>query len=204
MRVLLLSPYPEGLLPALEAFCDEYVISTLPISPEYCSDEGFDFLVSYGYRHILTEDVLSRFPGKAVNLHISLLPSCRGAHPVFWSILEGKTLGVTIHMLDLGLDTGNILFQQVTPLQLEAGESFATLYKKQCKSIELLFNNNWKYLRTGECSGWVQQGFPSVHRSRELDNWLIYMPQKWDTTISNFCRLSSTNHPLAPNYCSES
>ena len=183
MKVLILSPCPRGLLPALEAYSDEYIIITGPISVEYCSSERFDYLVSYGYRYILGQDVIEYFAGKAINLHISLLPFCRGAHPVFWSIVEGKPLGVTIHMLDAGLDTGNILFQQVTPLLLEDGDSFASLYKKLCGSIELMFGYTWKYLRTGECSGWKQQGLPTVHRSKELSDWLAFMPEQWDLSL---------------------
>lgn len=198
MKVLILSPYPQGLLPALEAYSDEYIISTHPISVEYCMREEPDYLVSYGYRHILSQDVIEFFAGKAINLHISILPFCRGAHPVFWSIVEGNPLGVTIHMLDAGLDTGNILFQQVTPFCLEDGDSFASLYKKLCGSIELLFGHNWKYLRTGECSGWKQQGFPTIHRSKELSEWLAFMPEQWDTTILDFCRLAGIRHPLVP------
>ena len=196
MKALILSPYPQGLLPALEAFSDEYTIFTDPISVEYCMREKFDYLVSYGYRYILGQEVIGLFAGKAINLHISLLPFCRGAHPVFWSILEGNPLGVTIHMLDAGLDTGNILFQQVTPLCLEDGESFASLHKKLCRSIEFLFWHNWKYLRTGECSGWKQQGSPTIHRSKELSDWLAFMPDKWDTPVSDFCRLAGIRHPL--------
>jgi len=127
MKVLILSPYPGGLLSALSDFGDDYAVISGPVTPQDCIDGDFDFLVSYGYRTILQNDVLSLFPYKAINLHISLLPFCRGAHPVFWSIVERQPLGVTIHQLDEGLDTGNILFQLVTPLSLEHDESFASL-----------------------------------------------------------------------------
>lgn len=198
MKVLVLSPYPQGLLSALEIFADEYEVTSNSISREYCLNERFEFLVSYGYRHIIRQDVLDLFPGKAINLHISLLPFCRGAHPILWSILEGKPLGVTIHMLDAGIDTGSILFQQVTPRYLEDTETFASLYKKHCESIEFLFRHNWKYLRTAECFGWEQQGSPTIHRSSELDDLLAFMPQQWDTTIIEFCRLAGISHPLLP------
>jgi methionyl-tRNA formyltransferase len=196
MKVLILSPYPDGLLPALDAFSDEYRVTAEPVTSRYCSEEGFDFLVSYGYRYILGKDLLDLFPVKAVNLHISLLPYCRGAHPVFWSILDEKQLGVTIHLLDEGLDTGNILFQQVTPLSIDRSESFSALHQKLRDSVEFLFRYNWKYLRTGECSGWKQQGSPTQHRSRELKDWLDCMPQQWDTLVSDFCKLAKIRHPL--------
>lgn len=196
MKVLVLSPYPDGLLPALSALGDEYVVLSGPITPQDCVSSNFDFLISYGYRFILKEDVLRLFPRKAVNLHISLLPFCRGAHPVFWAILERKPLGVTIHLLDEGLDTGNILFQQVTPLSLSWDESFASLYHKQRYAIELLFSHSWRYLRTGECSGWRQQGVPTEHRAQQLNDWLDLMPRQWDTLIGDFCDKAGILHPL--------
>lgn len=199
MKVLILSPYPRGLVSALSDFGDEYAVRSGPITPQDCTDGDFDFLISYGYRSILKDNILSLFPRKAINLHISLLPFCRGAHPVFWSIVERKPLGVTIHLLDEGLDTGNILFQQVTPLYLSREESFASLYRKQRAAIELLFENSWKYLRTGECSGWRQHGMPTEHRSRQLNDWLDLMPRQWETPIDDFCKKAGISHPALSN-----
>ena len=196
MKVLILSPYPGRLLSALTDFGDEFVVLAGPINQQDCLDGDFDFLVSYGYRYILKNEVLSLFPQRAINLHISLLPCCRGAHPVFWSIVERKPLGVTIHLLDEGLDTGNILFQLFTPLFFSRDESFASLYCKQRDAIELLFEQSWKYIRTGECSGWRQQGSPTEHRSRELNDWLDLMPRQWDTPIADFCEKAGISHPL--------
>jgi methionyl-tRNA formyltransferase len=47
-----------------------------------------------------------------LNLHISLLPLNRGAHPAAWAIREGTKHGVTIHKIDSGLDTGEIVYQE--------------------------------------------------------------------------------------------
>lgn len=196
MKVLVLSPYPQGLLPWLKAIPDEYTVKSDPITVDYCKEGKFDFLISYGYRYLLHQDVLTFFPGRAINLHISLLPYCRGAHPVFWAICEGKPLGVTIHLLDAGLDTGNILIQQQTPLRIEYNDSFASLYIRLRRSIEVLFGYNWKHLRKGENCGLPQQGHPTSHQSRELDEWLAYLPDKWDTTIYDFCKQSGIRHPL--------
>ena len=199
MKILILSPYPESLASTLSDYGDEHVALSGPITRQDCTKGNFDFLISYGYRYILKSEVLSLFPHKAINLHISVLPFSRGAHPIFWSILEQKPLGVTIHMLDEGLDTGNILFQQVTPLSLSQDESFSSLYYKQRNAIELLFEHSWKYLRTGECSGWKQQGRSTEHRSHELDDWLDLMPRQWDTSIADFCEKAGVSHPLLFN-----
>jgi hypothetical protein len=189
MNVLLLSPYSNKLVPALEEYGDCYAVELGPVSPEYITDGNFNFLVSYGYRHILRKEVLDLFLRRAINLHVSMLPYCRGAHPNFWTILEGKPSGVTIHLLDDGLDTGNILFQQEVSMDLDR-ETFATTYDILSNSIERLFRVNWKYLRTGECGGWEQQGDPTLHRSRDLEDWLPCLPQSWETPISLFRQLA--------------
>ena len=128
MKVLVLSPYPEGLITAFDSYSDEFEVISSRIDCQYCLENKFDFLVSYGYRYILKKDLLDLFPCKAVNLHISLLPYSRGAHPVLWSVMDGHPFGVTIHMLDQGLDTGNILFQRATPSILAESDTFAKIY----------------------------------------------------------------------------
>ena len=47
-----------------------------------------------------------------VNLHPSLLPYGRGKHAYFYSIVDDEPFGVTIHLIDSGIDTGPILFQK--------------------------------------------------------------------------------------------
>ena len=46
---------------------------------DFIRKNKFDFLISYGYRYIISEDVLLFFKEKAINLHISLLPYNRGS-----------------------------------------------------------------------------------------------------------------------------
>jgi methionyl-tRNA formyltransferase len=190
MNVLVLSPYPEAILPALNEFKDSWIAFTKPLSREFCLEKNIDFLISYGYRHILNNEVLDLFPQKAINLHMSMLPCSRGAHPNFWSIAEGMPSGVTIHLLDEGLDTGNILIQREVPLDRKV-DTFSSSYNALSRSIEALFRANWKYLRTAESPGWKQQGAPTVHRSSEINKWLDCLPESWDTPIWRFQQLAA-------------
>ena len=56
-----------------------------------------------------------------LNIHPSLLPAYRGPVPVFWQMRDGAETGVTVHRLDAGLDTGDIVAQ--TALSLPDGIS---------------------------------------------------------------------------------
>ncbi len=73
-----------------------------------------DLIITAAYGKILPESIL-QIPGRGcLNVHASLLPKYRGAAPIQWSILNGETeTGVTIMVMDKGMDTGDILTQSV-------------------------------------------------------------------------------------------
>jgi len=76
-----------------------------------------DVAVVVAYGRILPETFLNAFPRGAINVHFSLLPKYRGAAPVNWAIVNGeKVTGVTTMMMDVGLDTGDILRQSSTEI----------------------------------------------------------------------------------------
>ena len=190
MNVLLLTPYPESLSSTILDSEDTYIVKSDPIDLRFCLDNKIDFLVSYGYRYIINQSILNEFPLKAVNLHISFLPRSRGAHPNFWSIVEGSVTGVTIHLLDSGLDTGNILIQREVYIDKDF-HTFATSYQLLCSEIERLFSRNWVYIRRSESCGWCQQGEVTYHRAAEIDEWIDCLPQMWDTPIRLFQQLAA-------------
>lgn len=66
---------------------------------------------------ILPESVI-RIPAEgAINLHASLLPEYRGAAPIHHAVMNGETeTGCTVFFLNKGIDTGNIIDQQTTPI----------------------------------------------------------------------------------------
>ena len=91
----------------------EDVHSTLDkITVDYVLENKFNFLISYGYRYVLKKEILDLFPNRAINLHISYLPYNRGSDPNFWSFIDGTPKGVTIHYLDEGVDTSDIIVQR--------------------------------------------------------------------------------------------
>lgn len=64
---------------------------------------------------IISEKVLNSVPAKFINLHAGIAPLYRGVHCAYWALVENnrKACGVTIHLLDTGIDTGNILEQEI-------------------------------------------------------------------------------------------
>jgi methionyl-tRNA formyltransferase len=87
-------------------------------------------LVVVAYGSLLPPAVLAATPGGAVNLHFSLLPRWRGASPVQRALLAGDPVtGVSVMMMDEGLDTGPVLARLETPVgeQEDAGALGARL-----------------------------------------------------------------------------
>ncbi len=96
-----------------------------------CEQESFDspigLVVDYGI--IIPSSVIQSFRKGILNSHFSLLPKWRGADPITWTILGGDTqTGVTIMLVDEGMDTGDILAQQT--IALNPDETVASLTPK--------------------------------------------------------------------------
>ena len=68
--------------------------------------------------HLLTPPFLDRFPGRIVNVHPSLLPAFPGARAIDDALAAGvETTGVTVHLVDEGLDTGPVIRQEPVPVE---------------------------------------------------------------------------------------
>lgn len=76
-----------------------------------------DLMVTCAYGQILTQEVLDLFPMGVWNIHASLLPAYRGAAPIARALIDGeRETGVTIMKTELGLDTGDMLLSEKTPI----------------------------------------------------------------------------------------
>ena len=76
-----------------------------------------DLVVCAGFMRLLGAEVLARFPQRIVNTHPSLLPAFPGRHAVADALAHGvKLAGVTVHLVDEGVDTGPVLAQAAVPV----------------------------------------------------------------------------------------
>ena len=93
-----------------------------------------ELLFSAAYPQIFRPPTLSLFPGGAFNSHPSLLPRCRGAHPVFWALASGETRsGSTIHIMTPEIDQGDIVAQ--IEIEIEPCETRSQLYGKLINTV---------------------------------------------------------------------
>lgn len=88
-----------------------------PEAVAYMAGLGCEVMVVVGYGQIIPQSVIDLAPLGIINVHASLLPRYRGAAPVQWAIVRGEAhTGVTTMRIDAGLDTGDILQQEETPI----------------------------------------------------------------------------------------
>ena len=84
----------------------------------WLQEHGVRLIVCAGYMQLLTTPFLERFPERIVNVHPSLLPAFPGARPIDDALAAGvETTGVTVHLVDEGLDTGPVIRQEPVPVE---------------------------------------------------------------------------------------
>ncbi len=80
-------------------------------------EHGVELVVSAGYMQLLSGPFLRRFEDRVVNVHPALLPAFPGIRAIEQAIAYGVTVfGVTVHLLDDGVDTGPVLLQAAIEL----------------------------------------------------------------------------------------
>lgn len=142
-----------------------------------------DHLVSHGYRRILRAPVLDAAPGRIVNLHIALLPYNRGADPTLWSVLEDTPSGVTIHHIDAGVDTGDLIAQAEVPLNDD--DTLATAYDRLQDAMASLFAETWPSIAAGAAPRTPQPPGGTSHRIADRAAVEHLLTAGWDTPIAS-------------------
>jgi phosphoribosylglycinamide formyltransferase 1 len=84
----------------------------------WLEEQGVELVVLAGYMHLLSQQFLDRFPERIVNVHPSLLPAFPGLRAIDEALAAGvETTGVTVHLVDEGLDSGPVLRQEPVPVE---------------------------------------------------------------------------------------
>ena len=137
-----------------------------------------DLIAVAAYGKILPVDILELPPLGCVNVHSSLLPRYRGAAPINWAILNGEDeTGVTIQRMAEGVDTGDVLAQVSTPIDIN--ENAAQLTVRLARLGAELLVETVRALETGSARAAPQDESLASHApmlSRELS------PMDWVKT----------------------
>ena len=106
--------------------------------PTTCKDEAFaellakldpELIVVVAFGKILPKNVLDYPKYGCINVHGSLLPKYRGAAPMQRAIIDGeKVTGVTIQQMDIGVDTGDMLYK--SEVEIAEDDNFEDIHDK--------------------------------------------------------------------------
>jgi phosphoribosylglycinamide formyltransferase 1 len=84
---------------------------------DWLAERGAELVVLAGYMQLLAPGFLARFPDAVLNVHPALLPAFPGLGAVERAVAHGvKVFGVTVHLVDEGMDTGPIVLQRAVEL----------------------------------------------------------------------------------------
>lgn len=84
---------------------------------------GIEWIVLAGYMRLLTPVLVEPYYGRIINIHPALLPAFPGTRSVRQALDYGvKITGVTVHFVDLGMDTGPIIAQRAVEVQADDTE----------------------------------------------------------------------------------
>ena len=186
MNVLLLSPINSEINSFFEKNDVNYTQTHEKILIESVEKLNPDFILSYRYRHIIDEKFLQMVKVPIVNLHHSFLPFNRGAHPNFWSFYEDTPKGISIHLIDKGIDTGDIIYQE--EIQLNLKSTFRETYKKLDDEIVDRFIKIFPYIIANNYDLIKQKSKGTFHNASELDKYLKKYPNLWDMKINSFLK----------------
>lgn len=127
-----------------------------------------DIGISVLFDYILKPEFLKLLPRGCLNLHPAYLPYNKGQYPNVWSIVEGNPSGTTLHYIDSGIDTGDIVAQELVPTDLlDTGESL--YYKLERASLDL-FKRTWPAVRSGTLERVPQvPGEGTYHRTEDVE-----------------------------------
>lgn len=115
-----------------------------------------DLLITAHFEKLLKSELICVPKLGCLNLHPSLLPAYRGMAPQHWPIINGETeTGVTVHYIEEGIDTGNIVAQKKLPL--DPNIYVAGLQKEMLSIYSTIMVEAVKKIENGEAAGIPQR-----------------------------------------------
>jgi methionyl-tRNA formyltransferase len=187
-RILFLG-YSESETPIV-SFLKDYGYEVEVFNGKVSDLSEFELVVSFGYKHILTKATLSTANRDPINLHVSFLPFNRGMHPNFWSHYENTPSGVTIHHIDSGLDTGDIIVQK--RISFSSNETtFRQTWSRLKIEIEELFISQFPLIIANDYLATKQENEGTFHMGNELPEQFAGWDSDINTEIDRLKKTSS-------------
>lgn len=160
-----------------------------------------DIFVSMSFNQIFKATIINFPPLKTINCHAGALPFYRGRNILNWALInDEKTFGVTVHYMNEGIDTGDIILQRYC--EINDNDNYVTVLEKAYKKCAEVLYDGLKILQGYEIESIKQTtihpvGFYCVQRKEgdEIINW-----NQTSREIFNFIRSVCKPGPMARSF----
>ena len=160
-----------------------------------------DLFVSMSFNQIFKNELINLTRHKIINCHAGKLPFYRGRNVLNWALINDETeFGITVHYIDEGIDTGDIILQDVYPI--DDNDDYSTLLAKSYDGCASILYRAVCLFKNGTVIGKKQAdihstGFYCSQRKMgdEYINW-----KDSSRNIFNFIRSISSPGPMARTF----
>ncbi len=166
------------------------------------SNRNLDLIVSMSFDQIFKKDIINLPKFKSINCHAGKLPFYRGRNVLNWVLINDESeFGITVHFVDEGIDTGDIIMQKSFPITDD--DNYSTLLTKAYAECGILLFESIKKIHNKNFSRKPQieiDKFGSYCTNRKPGDEII----NWNTSsreIFNFVRALTSPGPIATTFC---
>lgn len=125
-----------------------------------------DYIIGIHFPYLIPKEVLEIPKIGFLNLHPAYLPYNKGWHTPTWAIWEKTPYGATLHFMDEGIDTGDILLQK--EVSISPNDTADSLYRK-VKIVEFdVFKEAWPMILKGTYKRKKQVGLGTMHTKKDI------------------------------------
>lgn len=144
LEIVFIVPRFDTQDPVLRSWAERLGVPFLPCknvnSSEFLEDivqYGADIFVSMSFNQILKKQIIELPELGFINCHAGALPFYRGRNPLNWVLINGESsFGITVHYVDEGIDTGDIIEQRLYPIS--SRDTYGSLLNKaifECANV---------------------------------------------------------------------
>jgi len=145
-----------------------------------------DFIITVYWAYLLKPSVFKAVKD-TVNFHPAYLPINRGWYPHVHSIIDGSKLGVTLHRIDEGSDTGPIWAQK--EIELLPLDTAKTIYERSQNEIIELFKKSWDKIKSDELRPIKQDHSKAIYHKKNELNKLDYIELEQTLKVKDIINL---------------
>lgn len=151
-----------------------------------------DLNISMSYDQILKRPIIESADKGFINCHAGKLPYYRGRNVLNWALINGeKEIGITIHYVDEGIDTGDIIMQRLLSLSWE--DTYRTVLQKVVSILPGMLSEALKLIEEDRAERLPQAHLEGTYFCKRVvgDEWIDWK----DTSRNIYNKIRAITHP---------